>query len=216
MPGASRAVEIEWQFALRDVDAFARWLGDTVFGGGWTIVPSGVRSLRDVYLDSDDRGLARAGYALRIRRSGTRVEATLKAFGRKRRGRAERREITERLDDARTASLPAARGAVGTRVRRLCGGVGLRRLFAVRTRRRMYDVRRDARVLGELALDQTTITAPNGRQRSLRRLEVEVVAGRPAMLAAFVASLRRRRHLEGARRSKFETGLALARVGSLD
>jgi len=207
---AARGVEVEWQFDVRDVAAFERWVAEARFGGGWTVTPDRVRRLRDAYFDAADWRVLRAGHALRVRRDGADVEATLKALRRSRHGVARRREITERLADARLGSLRAASGAVGSVLRRVVGKRGLHRLFALRTRRRTFAVRKDGRRIAELALDRTEIVAGRHRLRSLQRVEVEVEAGSPAVVARFVATLRRQRHLTIARRSKFETGLAAA------
>jgi inorganic triphosphatase YgiF len=209
---APRRVEVEWQFAVHDVDAFARWLVQARLPPPWTMAPGEVVHLRDAYFDTAEWQLARAGYALRLRRSGARVEATLKALRGAHAGRAARREISERLSDARVGTLRRARGAVATRLRRVVGSHALVRLFAVRTRRRTLRVCRRGRPVAELALDRTRIVPPRGRARRLERLEVEVKAGAPALVARFVATLRRHRHLTVTRRSKFEEGIAAARL----
>jgi len=211
MSAPSRQVEVEWQFVVRDVDVFGRWVLRARFDdGAWSVSPAEVLRLRDAYFDTADWRLWRAGYALRVRRAGARVEATLKALGHARGGVARRREITERLGDARLGSLRAARGAVGTRLRRVVGERALCRLFTLQTRRRTFLVRRDGRALAELALDRTRIVTPRGRLHRLQRVEVEVEAGPPALVARFVATLRRARHLKTAGGSKFEAGLAAA------
>jgi triphosphatase len=207
----ARQVEVEWQFVVRDIGRLGRWLLRARFDG-WSVSPSGVLGLRDTYLDTVDWRVHRAGYALRVRRSGDRVEATLKALGRARNGVACRREITERLPGARTSSLRVAPGVVGARLSRVIGERALRRLFALRTRRWTYVVRRDGRPIAELALDRTLVVPVRGRTRRIERVEVEVGAGPPALVASFVALLRRQRHLTIARCSKFEEGLAAARL----
>jgi inorganic triphosphatase YgiF len=209
----ARPTEVEWQLEAPDLAALARWLRRARFEGGFAVTPAGARTQRDVYFDTDDWGIHRAGFALRVRRADGDVEATLKAVARARDGLARRREISERLADARMATVRAASGPVGTRLRRLIGGGRARRLFAVTTRRRTYRLRHRGRVVGELALDRTVIATRSGRPRRLARLEVEVVgAARPALVAGFVATLRRARHLKAARRSKFEEGLVAARL----
>ena len=87
------SVEIEWQFAVRDLDAFRRWLVGTELDG-WAVTPAAVVHLRDAYFDTSDWRLWRSGYALRVRRTGVAIEATMKARASGRRGVAVRREIT--------------------------------------------------------------------------------------------------------------------------
>jgi inorganic triphosphatase YgiF len=203
------ALEIEWQFEVRDVDAFGRWLGNVDLGLEWTVERRSTLRLHDVYFDTAEWGVARTRSALRVRSDGGKVEAALKAFGRSRGGAKHRRELVEPLSDGRLATLLAGRGVVGRRVRTIVGGTRLRRLFSVRTRREVWDVRHRGRVVAELALDRTRIVARRGT-RDLERIEIEVKRSTPAVVARFVATLRRRRRLGAVRRSKFETGLVAA------
>lgn len=202
-------LEVEWQFEVRDVDAVARWLARADLGPEWEVTRRTMLRLHDVYFDTADWAVARTRHALRARSDGAGVEAALKAFGSSLGGAKHRREIVEPLADARLATLLAARGRVGRRVRAIVGPARLRRLFTVRTRREVWDVRRHGRVVAELALDRTRIVARRGT-RGLERVEIEVKRSTPAVVARFVALLRRRRRLGPVRRSKFETGLATA------
>jgi inorganic triphosphatase YgiF len=202
------SVEVEWQFVVRDADAFERWIRAARFDG-WTLVPAPTRRLRDVYLDTADWRIARAGFALRVRRSATGAEATLKALAPARHGPARRRELTTPIGTATPAALRTAPGSVGVRVRRLAGARPLRRLFAVATRRRVLLLGAAGGVRAELALDRTRIAAGRRCVR-LERVEIEVVRGSAAPVARFVAALRRRRRLAPAGASKFAAGLALA------
>jgi triphosphatase len=208
MPSHAGRIEVEWQLVTRDVERIRRWLAGWSPGGSWRVEPAGVQTLHDAYWDTPEWLLYGAGYALRVRRGRAGVEATLKALTRARAGVARRREIAERLPDARLASLHASRGAVGRRLADLAGSAVPRRLFGLRTRRRTFRLRHGGRVVGELVLDRTIIIAR--RTRRLERVEVEVGAGPVALVAGFVATLRRTRHLKAVRRSKFEEGLVAA------
>lgn len=206
-----RGIEIEWQLVPRDDAAFERWLAGAGFDGGWTVVPEAKKRLADAYFDTDDRRLARAGFALRMRRDGGRVEATLKALRRAEGGLARRREITSPLARATAGALRASRGAVATHLGRTVGAAPLRRLFAIRTRRRTFAVRDRGRRVAELAIDRTQIVVRGRAVRRILRVEIEVTAGSPARVGAFVATLCRLRHLKAATRSKFEEGMRAAR-----
>ena len=65
--------ETEWQFDAVDLRPVVRWLEEP---SGWRgaphmrVVAVGAVSQVDLYLDTDDQRLHRAGYALRIRRVG--------------------------------------------------------------------------------------------------------------------------------------------------
>jgi inorganic triphosphatase YgiF len=194
--------------ALADLTPFRRWLVGAELDG-WAVAPAAVVHLRDAYFDTSDWRLWRSGYALRVRRTGVAIEATMKARARGRRAVAVRREITSLLRDGRARALSVGRGEVSVRVRRSIGSAPLRRLFGLRTRRETFAVRHDGRVVAELALDRTRIVVRGGERRLLR-VELEVRAGSPAVVARFVATLRRRRHLRIARRSKCYGGTAVA------
>jgi inorganic triphosphatase YgiF len=208
---AARAVEIEWQLVVRDVDAFERWLTALRFAH-WSVEAAFAERLSDTYFDTACWSLWSEGHALRVRRNAAGTEASMKAIGRARRGVARRREITACMRDARPATLRALGGPIGAAVRRTLASGRLRRLFAVRTRRHTFTLRHDGRAVAELALDRTRITAGRDRSRRLERLEVEVKAGPPDLVARFVATLRRRRRLAFATRSKFEEGLRVAHL----
>jgi len=207
----ARRFEIEWQFDVRDLDAFGRWIVGAPLDAAWTVTADRTLILRDAYFDTDAWHVMRAGYALRIRRNGARVEATLKALRRGRKtGMSRRREVTQTMTAAGVERLRRSRGRVATRVARIAGAHALRRLFALRTRRRTFVVRHRGRRVAELALDRTVVATRGGRTRGLERVEIEVLAGAPATVAGFVATLQRRRHLKATKHSKFAMGLAAA------
>ena len=219
-----RGIEIEWQLACRDAAALGRWLARARFSDGWDVAPLGIRRLVDAYWDTADGRVARAGFALRVRRVGGAVEATLKALrgveagtpaGDAAGGLARRRAITARASTARIAAVRASTGRVGKRLRRISGSRPLRRLFSVRTHRSVFALRDGSRVIAEVALDRSEIRAPGARPRRFERLEIEVTAGPVARVAAFVAVLCRRRRLVPAVRSKFEEGLRVVALESV-
>src|SRR5437899_2119554 len=84
-------VEVEWQFDAVDLRPVERWLA----ARGLVGEQPAVRRLRDDYLDTTDWRLHRAGYSLRVRRSGRASEATLKSLATAHGGLRRRIEITE-------------------------------------------------------------------------------------------------------------------------
>ena len=86
-------IEVEWQLDALDLRPVERWLAirtelapiaeATIPGLG--IVPGAPKRLVDVYIDTEDWRIGRAGYVLRVRRRAGRVEATLKDLVRARR-----------------------------------------------------------------------------------------------------------------------------------
>jgi CHAD domain-containing protein len=207
----------EWQFDALDLGAIERWLArhaDATPPLELQARPSELQ--RDLYLDTDDWRFYRAGYALRLRRTGRRrqAEATLKSLdpGRPDAPRLRgRRELSETVELADPGVLALAPGPVGTRVRSVTGRKPLLQLFEVRTRRRTYTLTVDGVAPAELALDETTIgSAAGGSPARLRRVELEIPASARTSLAPVVERLRLDCALQPATLSKYDAGLLAA------
>jgi inorganic triphosphatase YgiF len=72
--------EIEWQFHPADPGSVEGWLEENPSVSGLRVVPGEAKELTDTYYDTEDWRFYRAGYALRVRRDGKRVEATMKSL----------------------------------------------------------------------------------------------------------------------------------------
>jgi CHAD domain-containing protein len=98
---------------------------------------------------------------------------------------------------------------VGSRVHAVAGKQPLQLLFEVRTRRQRFAVRvADGAELGEIALDETVISRPEGEAlASFQRVEVEALGARHKPLEKFVETLRSECALARADQSKYELGL---------
>jgi CHAD domain-containing protein len=219
--GASSGTEVEWQFDALDLRPVERWLvalGSTrgraappPAAGAPSIVAVEQRGRRlvDVYLDTDDWRVRRAGFVLRVRKRHGSAEATLKDTAPATNGLRRRLEVTERLGSDGLDSLDGD-GPVRRRVRALCGSRPLQPVLEVRTHRRPYDlVAGDAR-LAEVALDDTVVAVGSGQPLRLRRVEVEVMAGQTDDLASLVDRMCRENGLAPATLSKFEAGVMAA------
>jgi len=139
-PATADHEEVEWQFDALDARPVARWLA-RFSSNGATVSPSGEREISDTYLDTEDWRVYRAGYALRIREKGGKIEATMKLVSASEDGEGlkKRREISEPLASKDPSNLPKSGGPVGERVHALAGQKSLRTLFEVHTKRRTYD-----------------------------------------------------------------------------
>ena len=212
-------VETEWQFA--SVVPPARWLRQVALPQGFTLGAPRTEDIRDVYYDTDDWRIHRAGYALRLRRVGREVEATLKQIAAGRDGRHERRELTELVEGAGTGRTPSTRsaldhieGPLAERIHAVAGTHPVQPIVALRTRRRRQAIEREGRVVGELALDVTSV-AVEGTTVPARfhRIEVEVApAVEPPRLEPLVEALQRSGVLSVPTRSKLEEALHLRGV----
>jgi len=196
-------IETEWQFEADDLAAVEEWLKHRPPGKDLFIEPKASKDVRDTYLDTEDRRVHRAGYALRVRETDGAFEATMKSLtsGNKD-GTRRRREISEPLKDA-AALLRKTTGPVSERLRALTGGPSHkdhapRPLFEVRTQRSVFELRnapQDANGdsvmdasgnvrpltpeeravgVGEVALDATEITVGDNREPALLLRRVEV------------------------------------------
>lgn len=137
--------EIEWQFDGAHLASIARWFAEGHEDLGIFIEPGEEKVLTDVYYDTADWRLYRAGYALRIRRMGPRrSEATVKALIFAARGDSvrSRREISEPLRGKELSALLNKKrpGPVGERLKALVGSRELHPLFEVHTRRRTFNL----------------------------------------------------------------------------
>lgn len=227
--------EVEWQFDAADLESVEGWLEENPPVSGLRVLPTETKQLTDTYYDTEDWRFYRAGYALRVRCDGKRVEATMKSLAPSEDGGLKkRREISEPLRSGKT--LKSAHGPVGERVRLLAGARDVRPLFEVRTRRRIFELRPEAdepdgaaeevtvdalggihphergAVLAEISLDESEFSAGEERAR-LSRIEVEVIdeeADSYDWVAGFVDRLQSSLDLRPTGLSKFRTGLAAA------
>ena len=186
-------VEVEWQLEAADLDLVEDWLEEHPSASGLAVVPGAAKELLDTYYDTEDWRFYRAGYALRIRRDGESLEATMKALTPAEGALRQRREISEPLKgDVKTPK--DARGPVGERVRRLTGARDLRPLFEVRTRRRIFELRSvgaDGNIaVGEISLDESEIFGETPAHLSRIEVEIDPSASLHADVAEFVDEMR--------------------------
>jgi CHAD domain-containing protein len=205
------SIEVEWQFDALDLRPVQRWLA----GRGVAAGPARVDRHRDLYLDTDDWRLQRAGYSLRIRRSGRAAEATLKSLSSSEDGLRRRLEVSEPASRAGDPSVLA--GDVGARVRALAGTHDLRPVAEVRTVRQIVPLVLDGATEAELAMDDTMIPIREGPPARIRRVEVESLGEPSSAIRAFVRDLQVGCGLSPATLSKFESALlAIGAPAQLD
>src|ERR1700733_3543436 len=202
--------EVEWQLASTDLGSVRRWLADHGRIDGLLLEPRSTLQILDTYLDTDDWRIHRAGFALRIRSESGKAEATLKSLHSASTTVADRRELSEPLDNIESESIRQSSGPVGTRVHAVSGAHTLVPLFEVRTSRQRFAIHREdeAEQLGEIALDETVISRPQGEpQTSLQRVEVEALTPAREPLQLLVNALRTDCALEAASDTKYSQGL---------
>ena len=200
--------EIEWQFNVPDLGIVENWIMKRKPDPNLTITGGSTIDLVDVYFDTDDWRFYRAGYALRTRRQGKRVEATLKALTRAANGAQNRREISQTLEDSSPHSLRNAPGQVGRWLGALGGPHELQGIFELHTTRRTYNIRIDGVPAGEIVLDHTNVlTETESEPTSLYRIEIEIKDGPLPRIEEFVEEIRTGCDLKRSSLSKYEMGL---------
>jgi triphosphatase len=202
--------EVEWQLACTDLDSVRRWLVDHGTINGLVLEPRATQQLFDTYLDTKDWRIHRAGFALRIRSGSGRPQATLKSLHSASAEVADRLELSETLENSDTESIQQSLGPVGARVQAVSGAGALQPLFELRTSRQRFAIRREDQLqqLGEIALDETTISRPHGApETSMQRVEVEALTDSHEPLQSLVKSLRSDCALEAASDTKYSYSL---------
>ena len=114
-------VEVEWQLDALDLRPVERWLSMRTGPAamveslpGLAVLPGAPKRLVDVYVDTQDWRLGRAGYVLRVRRRAGQVETTLKELATATKGLRRRLEVTQPLPASGLAGLDR-NGDVGWR-----------------------------------------------------------------------------------------------------
>ena len=168
-------------------------------------------SLAAMYLDTDDRRLARTGLAWRLRREGRRWVQTLKASGANPLERFEHE--VPRPDATPDASAHAGTGPGDALLELLRRAQADGHAPVVRFR---TEVRRTSRRIAtrgavvEVAFDEGRIVGGDGASQRIREVEFELVSGKPAAMLAMAERWRKRFELILDPRSKSERGDRLA------
>jgi CHAD domain-containing protein len=209
--------KVEWHFDAVDLRPVIRWLderGEQTEDRAIKINPAGSSSEVEIYLDTEDRRFNRAGYSLRIRRTGrgkrARAEATLEeleAATTGPTGRAARPAVSEQLDENDPRLLTRSDGPVAVRVRAVAGRKKVRAQFEVRTRRRVLSLEGEGVPVGEIVLDELAIRpGAGGVATRLHRVEIGAPEAALATLRPFVERLQTACRLQPAKLTKYEVG----------
>ena len=163
----------------------------------------------DTLLDTPDRRITGHMRALRVRASDSGLTLTLKGPNTGAGGIHARQEWEAPLKPPLCLDPTSWPEPIASRVVELAGDEPLAAIFHVAVERRLWDVRRGARVIGELALDSGVILAA-GRREPIHELELELKgSGARLDLDALSQLLCAQLPLEPEPRSKLQRGLAL-------
>lgn len=174
----------------------------------YRLVRRGDHALRDQVLDTATRALTGQGFALRLRRDGTRLLVTLKQSAGAVDGAVHTREEWEVEADPAAIARNEWPAVIQEHLGSILSEESLQTLVSVSNQRRVWDVQRDGLPIAELALDEGIIQA-GGREQPFRELEIELKGGGPGDLSDLSARLAAHLPLTPEPESKFGRGLAL-------
>jgi inorganic triphosphatase YgiF len=177
----------------------------------YTLRSRGAEEHVDTLLDTVSRRVTSRMFGLRVRDINGALTLTLKGPNIGTSGVHERQEWEAPLEPPLTLRAELWPEPIASMVLDLIGAEPLVPLFRVAVRRRVWDVKRGSRVIGELALDTGAILAA-GRREEIRELELELKgSGARADLETLASQLTTSLPLRPEARSKLHRGLALLR-----
>ena len=210
-----RPVEVELKYRVLDLAAAERYLVAeeiATFSGGAAARAS---QFEDRYVDTSDGAMARAGFAVRIRRSGRGTVVSVKALARTEgAGGSVRREELEGPADRTAGPLEWPASDARSLVLELAGDAPLVEVVTIRQLRRKRIVRDgDTRV--ELSLDEVDVVARSRVVDRFVELEAELVKGSEERLAALAEVFSTDPGLTVSTGSKLEAALAVLGAGNV-
>ena len=210
-------MEVEAKFVVPGAAVLGRLAAAAALAGYDLGPQGGEQRITDVYLDTADRRVTAAGYALRRREGGGRPMVTLKQLQRAGAGgavhRREELQVEVTADPAVDVAAALPPGPLRERLTSIVGDAALAPLVALSQRRTMRGVRDGERLVAELSLDEVRVSgAASGRYREL---EVELRPhGTEEDLAALAACLQGEWGLVPEPRSKLARALEAAGAGN--
>lgn len=199
-------IEVEWQFAALDVRPVARWLESGAMPG-YAVTRGPRKDLDDTYYDTWDWRVHRARFTARVRRSGERLELTLKAMSAADAGVRRRREMNDIIGSMDVTEESLGTGPAREALRAIAGRRPLRPIFNLRTLRQTFTLADELGPIGEVALDETSIPVGEDTPARLVRVEVEVAREAEQRAKPFVDRMVASCALSPAGASKFESAL---------
>jgi CHAD domain-containing protein len=209
-----RPVEVELKYRVLDLAAAERYLVAeeiATFSGGAAARAS---QFEDRYVDTSDGAMARAGFAVRIRRSGRGTVVSVKALARTEgAGGSVRREELEGPADRTAGPLEWPASDARSLVLELAGDAPLVEVVTIRQLRRKRVVRDgDTRV--ELSLDEVDVVARSRVVDRFVELEAELVKGSEDRLATLAEVFAADPALAVSTGSKLEAALEVLGAGN--
>ena len=205
--GRDRPVEIELKYRVTDQAAGERYLGTESIGPFRSSTPVRSSQIEDRYVDTADGALARAGFAVRLRRStaGTivSVKSTTSTAGP---GGAHRREELEGPADRTVGPLDWPASDARSLILEQAGDAPLVELVTIRQLRRRRELR-DGSTRVELSFDEVDVVSRSRVVERFIELELELLKGDELRLEDLDRALAEDPALSRATRSKLESAM---------
>jgi CHAD domain-containing protein len=209
--GGLRAVEIELKYRVADEAAGEGYLHAETIGTFAAATPVRTRQIEDRYVDTAEGDIARAGFAVRLRRSGSTTTVGVKSLARQAGPTsAHRREELEGPAHGTAGPLEWPASDARSLVLELAGDASLIELVTVRQLRRRRELR-DGTTRVELSLDDVDVLARSEVIGRFIELEAELLKGDEGRLSTLDEVFAADPALEPAATSKLETALATLR-----
>ena len=199
---SSHEIEFKWQaHSKTDYEHFRRHA--KALGAGAYHLQT--LHIRDLYLDTAGGEFATAGLKCRLRHSGDKWQVTLKSFGRRKKGMAERMEREIKLPSFKSR-IAALRYVTGRLEGVLLDGP-LLALFEVRNLRSLCRYKLPGHAKAEACFDRVTIS--RGRKKiKMKEIEFEFLNGDLAAFKQFTGALTLTSGLKPQKKSKIATAAA--------
>ncbi len=209
-----RPVEVELKYRVVDLAVAERYLVAEEIGSFSGTAAPRSSQLEDRYVDTADGAMTRAGFAVRLRRSGKGTIVSVKSLARTDGpGGSVRREELEGPADRTAGPLDWPASDARSLVLELAGDAPLVELVTIRQLRRKRIVRDgDTRV--ELSLDEVDVVSRSRVVDRFVELEAELVRGAEERLTTLAEVFAADRALAPATGSKFEAAMEAVRTGS--
>jgi len=205
---APRPIEVELKYRVLDLPAAERYLSAATIGPFTGASQARSTQMEDRYVDTADRAMERAGFAVRLRSSGSGVVVSVKSRSqRKGPGGAVGREEIEGPAD-RTAGPPDWPASdARSLVMELAGDAPLVEVVTIRQLRRKRQLR-DGSTRVELSLDEVDVVASKRVVGRFIELEAELTKGDEARLVGLASAFGADPALTVANGSKLDAALA--------
>ncbi len=205
---ASRPIETELKYRVSDPDAAARYLTAPTVGPFSGNASTRSTQMEDRYVDTADGAFRRAGFAVRLRITGTGTIVSVKSRAKREgAGGAMRREEIEGPADRALGPFEWPASDARSLVLELGGDAPLVEVVTVRQMRRRRQLRdRGTRV--ELSLDDVDVVVRGRVVGRFVELEAELLQGNEELLDGLATSFDHDPALARSTSSKLETALA--------